>query len=250
MPTFPNHWAGISGSIEENDASPLDAALRELREETNVEDLFQEYCRRGKSHASMAVSGSGSGNGRCVGGDEVNENCVLGSHVTSGLYVDVMAKSSRDVFGGRTIRVYPFALTLPDAELKNHDGRNLWSEIAMKGTEHDEMKFLTLDGFFDLTPCVPDLKLAFHHATFGAYLDLPDEVRTWGTDRINGAASLARQAVSLAAAYSDETCSSGDETVASPDVLNQIKKNQPSMALSIAMLRPTMVPIVNVMKKI
>eukprot|EP00956_Cyclotella_meneghiniana_P008284 scaffold11039_cov21-Cyclotella_meneghiniana.AAC.2 len=38
MPTFPNHWAGISGSIEDTDDSPLEAAMRELEEETNLYD--------------------------------------------------------------------------------------------------------------------------------------------------------------------------------------------------------------------
>lgn len=169
MPTFPKHWAGISGSIEEEDASPLDAALRELREETNVWELFEEYFRCEKEHASGAVSCDG--NCRCVG-DNVNEKCMIQSHIKAGLHVDVISKGSRDAFGGRTIRVYPFALTLPDAEMRNHGSQNLWSEIAMRGTEHDEMKFLTLDEFFDLNPCVPDLKLALHHATSGAYLDV------------------------------------------------------------------------------
>eukprot|EP00569_Conticribra_weissflogii_P014378 CAMPEP_0171416862 /NCGR_PEP_ID=MMETSP0880-20121228/40312_1 /TAXON_ID=67004 /ORGANISM="Thalassiosira weissflogii, Strain CCMP1336" /LENGTH=474 /DNA_ID=CAMNT_0011935117 /DNA_START=160 /DNA_END=1584 /DNA_ORIENTATION=+ len=240
MPTFPNHWAGISGSIEEEDASPLDAALRELREETNVGELFEEYFLREKEHASGAVSGDG--NGRCVGD---NVNGMIRSHIKAGLHVDVISKGSRGAFGGRTIRVYPFALTLPDAEMRHHVSQNLWSEIVMRGTEHDEMKFLTLDEFFDLNPCVPDLKLAFHHATSGAYLDLPDEVRKWEKDRINGAASLARMAISLAAKYSDENCSLGGYIIAT----NDINHKKCSMALSIAMLRPSMVPIVNIMKE-
>lgn len=74
---------------------------------------------------------------------------------------------------------------------------------------------------------------------------LPDEVRKWEKDRINGAASLARMAVSLAAKYSDENCSLGSDITAS----NDINHKKSSMALSIAMLRPSMVPIVNVMKE-
>ncbi len=66
---------------------------------------------------------------------------------------------------------------------------------------------------------------------------LPGDVRIWERDRSNGAAFLARQAVTLAAAhstnaYSAESCD-----------------GQPSIARSIAMLRPSMVPIVNVMNE-
>jgi translation initiation factor 2B subunit (eIF-2B alpha/beta/delta family) len=66
---------------------------------------------------------------------------------------------------------------------------------------------------------------------------LPDDVRTWERDRANGAAFLARQAVALAAAHSGNAY--GAESC----------DGQPSIAHSIAMLRPSMVPIVNVMNE-
>lgn len=64
---------------------------------------------------------------------------------------------------------------------------------------------------------------------------LPKEIRTWEQDRVNGAAFLAREALILAA---DHTTHDTDDT-----------DSKPSMALSIAMLRPSMVPIVNVMNE-
>jgi translation initiation factor 2B subunit (eIF-2B alpha/beta/delta family) len=70
-----------------------------------------------------------------------------------------------------------------------------------------------------------------------SFYKLPDDVRIWEQDRANGAAFLARQAVTLAAAHSTNACSA------------KFFVGQPSMAHSIAMLRPSMVPIVNVMNE-
>jgi translation initiation factor 2B subunit (eIF-2B alpha/beta/delta family) len=56
------------------------------------------------------------------------------------------------------------------------------------------------------------------------HLQLPQDVRDWESDRINGSAFLARKAVLLANSW-------------------------PTLAQSIAMLRPSMVPIVNAMKE-
>lgn len=149
-PRCPNTRAGISGSIEEGDASPLDAAARELNEETNVCDLFRRHARD-----------SGGD------GDDAARR-YLRSLIKQGLHVDVPAKSSKGAFGGRVIRVYPFALPLPADE--NSD---LWSELEMRGTEHDEMRFVRVEDFLSAEdPCVPSLKEAFHHATSGAYLEV------------------------------------------------------------------------------
>lgn len=41
MPTFPGHWAAISGSLEINE-TPLEAAQRELDEETNLKDILSQ----------------------------------------------------------------------------------------------------------------------------------------------------------------------------------------------------------------
>ena len=137
MPTFANHWAGISGSIEESDASPLEAAMRELQEETNVCDILK---------------------------DQTDDTLQLQSCMKAGLHLDV-SKNTRGAFGGRIIRVYPFALTLP------HTMQSI-DKIEMRGTEHDAMKFVSLKEFMQLTPCVPGLQTAFHHATSGSFLEV------------------------------------------------------------------------------
>ncbi|KAL3782681.1 hypothetical protein ACHAW5_001362 [Stephanodiscus triporus] len=231
MPTFPGHWAGISGSIEDDDANPLEAALRELLEETNLAEIFG-------------------------GGDDRGVSC-LRNCIKQGLHVDISSDRSGGAFGGRIIRVYPFALTLPACRLsspagddgvadilKNTDARSssMWSNLEMKGTEHDEMKIMTIEDFLDMMePCVPALKLAFHHATLGSYLNLPEDIRTWERDRVNGAAFLARQALTLAAAHTN----AGRENTHNL----QSSFGQPSIPHSIAMLRPSMVPIVNLMNE-
>ena len=196
MPTFGGHWAAISGSIETHDVNPLAAACREVGEETNLGELLL--------------------------GDYENL-------LTSGLHVDVSRDKSKGTFGGRTIRVYPFALTLPSQDL------SLWSKIEMRGTEHDEMKFMTISDFLEMDlQCVPSLKRAFHHATTGKYLDLPQDIRDWERDRVNGAAYLARAAVDLAAAHTQN---------------RELLADELSTAQSIAILRPSMVPIVNAMNE-
>jgi len=195
MPTFAGHYAAISGSLDTQDVSPLAAAVRELGEETNLGELLGEY-----------------------------EHLVKG-----GLHVDIAREKSKGAFGGRMIRVYPFCLELPAGD------QSLLSSIEMRGTEHDEMKFLAISDFLEMTDkCVPSLKRAFHHATAGKYLDLPQEIRDWEEDRVNGAAFLARKAVNLAATHSRNEELLGDDL---------------SMAKSIAILRPSMVPIVNAMNE-
>lgn len=196
MPTFANHWAAISGSLETQDVSPLAAAVRELGEETNLGELLGEY-----EHL-----------------------------VKSGLYVDIARDKSKGTFGGRMIRVYPFRLELP------FEDQSLLSKIEMRGTEHDRMEFLTIHDFLEMNDqCVPSLKQAFHHATAGKYLDLPQEIREWEKDRVNGANYLARKAVDLAAAHSRNE--------------EELLGDKLSTAQSIAILRPSMVPIVNAMNE-
>lgn len=195
MPTFGGHWAAISGSIETHDASPLAAAVRELGEETNLRELLGDY----------------------------------GHLVKSGLHVDIARENSKGTFGGRMIRVYPFALTLPSED------SSLLSKIEMRGTEHDEMEFMTINDFLRMNlQCVPSLKRAFHHATSGSYLDLPQEIRDWEEDRVNGAAYLAQKAVDLAAAHTQN---------------EELLTDELSVSQSIAVLRPSMVPIVNAMNE-
>ncbi|KAL7544680.1 LOW QUALITY PROTEIN: hypothetical protein ACHAWF_008047 [Thalassiosira exigua] len=238
MPTFPGHWAGISGSIEDDDANPFEAAVRELQEEKNLIELFDECCDGDDGMTSMH---------RCI---------------KQGLHVDVSSGRSKGAFGGRIIRVYPLALTLPGDNLSAggavHKNKNQslspWSNLQMKGTEHDQIKFFDIKSeFLTMTePCVPLLKDAFHHATSGSYLELPNDVRSWEQDRVNGAAFLAWKAVTLAAAHTGVVGEHND---------SDGTERMPNMALSIAMLRPSlvhanslvagysMVPIVNVMNE-
>jgi len=151
MPTFPLHWAGISGSMEEDDGNPFEAAVRELQEKTNLGELFEKF-----QHDD-----DGSGDTRNIG---------LRSCIKEGLHVDVPTSRSKGAFGGGVIRVYPFALTLPTAN--SDSASSIWSNLQMKGTEHDQMQFIDINTqFLTMTePCVPSLKLAFHHATSGSYL--------------------------------------------------------------------------------
>jgi len=185
MPTFPGRWAGISGSIEDDDGNPLEAALRELREETNLSELLFSICNND--------SGGSGGGGTAVG----DASRLLRDCIQQGLHVDVVPSSDRSdgAFGGRIIRVYPFALTLPSSRClssvageddgpadtsERTDGggssvATLWSNLEMKGTEHDALKFFKIEEFLDMAePCVPALKLAFHHATHGSYLNVRD----------------------------------------------------------------------------
>ncbi|CAG8446853.1 5266_t:CDS:2 [Ambispora gerdemannii] len=46
--TYPHHWAGISGSIEAGDKSPLERALNEIKEETKFTSSDVKLIRTGK----------------------------------------------------------------------------------------------------------------------------------------------------------------------------------------------------------
>lgn len=230
MPICPGHWAGVSGSLECNDVNPLEAALREVRKKTNLGELFEEYF-----------------------GGENEDGFNLSSCMKQGLHLDMT--TTKCVFGGGIIQMYPFALTLPaqhgptlqELETQEPFGEGSqvkidpWSAaIEMRGTDHDQMHFFSVDEFLKTDElCVPGLKLAFHHATSGSYLELPGEIRTWEQDRVSGAGHLARQAVMLAYHHADAAVS--ESKVDAGDI--------PSIALSIAMLRPSMVPIVNLLNE-
>ena len=131
-----------------------------------------------------------------------------------GLHVDV------DLSEEKKIRVYPFTAHIPSD-----------TTLELRGTEHDAFKWIPISEIAKLDPAVPKLYEAFHHATHGQYLnihqqdnlELHPEIEEWATDRINGAAFLARQAVDLAQKY-------------------------PKSARWIGAMRPTMVPIVNAMQ--
>lgn len=177
MPTFPLHWAGISGSIEDYDEAPWHAACRELNEETNI-----------------------------------NEECIQQSVMQQqpiqpgGLYLDVpmISLSSKREF---TIRVYPFVVPLEE-ESRTKRNSNAF-ELELRGTEHDQYKFVTiqeLQTMEDNHQTVPGLSMAFHHATFGKYMSnqqLPTPMRQWSMDKSNGASVLTRNAIQLIIDYNN-----------------------------------------------
>lgn len=191
MPTFPSHWAGVSGSIEEGE-EPHQTAMRELQEETNI-DL------------STLVP--------------PNKNCCCSFDKAGGLYLDVPFQPNR------AIRVYPFVVHWHNQE--EDEDNNV--ALELRGTEHDTHQFISVAQLEALDPAVPGLATAFHHATYGKYLEpttLPSSVWKWSQDKVNGATTLARQAIQLA-------------------ISSQL---EPEQLATMATLRPTMVPIVNVLK--
>ena len=198
MPTFPSHWAGISGSIEQGE-TPWETARRELFEETNLGELLH-------APASSALP-----------------------EKQYGLYVDVPYVRKRKqwsdnpsedefMFNEETIviRVYPFVVHISSEQA---------TDLELRGTEHDTLKWLSLQEFEQLSPTVPALVTAFHHATFGRFLKvLSPQAREWESDRVSGAASMAQTAVA--------------DLIAKGHALpSQLK-----------MLRPSMVAITNLMK--
>ncbi len=212
MPTFPNHWAVISGSLEPNE-TPLETAHRELEEETNLFIILSDtnkqismlpfrqglyvdvpYTRRHKD--------SNTGSSRPIS--------------TEPLQSDDHSITSARIQSGDIIRVYPFVVEVP---------ASVYQSLELRGTEHDEMKWITLDELETLVPTVPALAIAFHHATNGKYVqNVPENVKVWANDRINGAATLAKRA------------------------LQAVKDGgSPSM---MKMMRPSMVPITNVLQRL
>lgn len=183
MPTFPSHWAGISGTIEDGE-TPYEAAQRELSEETNVTEIVQEQ---------------------------------------GGLYVDVLYESPRSQ-KERIIRVYPFIVNVPP---------EVSSNLELRGTEHDRFQLVTVEQLEEMqSECVPGLVQAFHHATYGVYdTTISPVVRAWASDVENGASVMTANALKLL-------------------LNNQSKDDWRAAASQIAMLRPSMVPICNVMRMV
>ncbi len=176
MPTFPSHWAGISGTIEEGE-DPYQAAQRELSEETNLSE-------------------------------KVNTE--------GGLYLDVPFISPH-AKKQRTIRVYPFVVHV-STEIS----------IELRGTEHDNYQMVSIHQLEEMkSVCVPGLLQAFHHATFGVYDNsVSPVIREWASDVKNGASVMTVNALQLLHATGDDW---------------------KTTARQFAMLRPSMVPICNVM---
>ena len=130
-----------------------------------------------------------------------------------GLYVDVPFRKTEE--RETIIRVYPFTVQLPTD----------W-KLELRGTEHDYYKFISVAELEALEPAVPSLARAFHHATYGRYLEgVSNNVQEWANDHNNGAATMARNALEL--------------------VVNQ--NADPNL---IRMFRPSMVAITNAMNRV
>eukprot|EP00977_Amphora_coffeiformis_P011066 scaffold2651_cov171-Amphora_coffeaeformis.AAC.6 len=149
------------------------------------------------------------------------ETNVPDSPTQAGLYVDVPLPSRGDD-RRRIIRVYPFLVQL--------SSRNF--SLELKGTEHDTFKFVTVSELETLEPAVPGFAMAFYHATRGRYLrNLPDSIETWRQDRVNGAATLARQALTI---------------LQSADNAEELEQ----WAVYMRMMRPSMVAITNALNRV
>lgn len=130
-----------------------------------------------------------------------------------GLYLDVLMKSHET-----TIRVYPFAVHLPPH----------W-KLELRGREHDSFEFITISELEILQPTVPDLSKAFHHATRGQYLPsakLTPAIRDWSSDKVSGAAIMARNAIQL------------------------VVENSDTLPATLRMMRPSMVAITNALDRL
>lgn len=207
MPTFPAHWATISGSLEPNE-TPLEASRRELEEETNLvevlsktnESIFTLSFRQGL-YVDVPYNGR-----RRVDHASNNRPRDSGEH----------SPGSARFQSGDIIRVYPFVLDVPV---------QVYRSLELRGNEHDEMKWITLDELESLSPTVPALATAFHHATNGKYIKgTPMNVREWANDQINGAATLAKRALQIV------------QEGGSPTIMK--------------MMRPSMVPITSVLQRL
>lgn len=213
MPTFPGHWAAISGSLE-NSETPLEAAQRELEEETNLKEVLSTI----NQSISMLPFGRGlyvdvPYTGRQKQDDAKHSQQPLFDTSDSGN----QPIAQRDLFQpGNIIRVYPFVFEVP---------LQVYKSLELRDNEHDEMKWITLDGLETLSPTVPALTTAFHHATCGKYVkEMPVNVKEWANDRVNGAATLAKQVLRIVRDGGSPT--------------------------NMKMLRPSMVAITNVLQKL
>lgn len=136
-----------------------------------------------------------------------------------GLYLDVLYKDPKRQ-QQRTIRVYPFVVNIA-AE----------TSIELRGTEHDSYQLVTVDQLEAMeSSCVAGLVQAFHHATYGSYdRSMAPEVREWARDKENGASVMTTEAL---------------------QILQSDDNGWKTRAGHIAMLRPSMVPIANVMQHV
>ncbi|KAG7370114.1 NUDIX domain containing protein [Nitzschia inconspicua] len=138
--------------------------------------------------------------------------------IEGGLFVDVdfVSPRSGEV---NVIRVYPFVIHVVND-----------FELALKGTEHDGFRWMSLDELEELdhqSRTVPSLALAFHHATAGRFdKRVCKEERQWASDKQNGASIMSKNALKL------------------------IMKSNTTDPARLSMLRPSMVTIVNCMQAV
>jgi 8-oxo-dGTP pyrophosphatase MutT (NUDIX family)/translation initiation factor 2B subunit (eIF-2B alpha/beta/delta family) len=238
MPTFPCHWAAVSGSIEAGE-TPWQTACREVMEETNL---------------------------TC--GITTTATASLLMEPQYGLYVDERYMSKSRNNSTSTIRVYPFTARLRnDTDAIAIDNASSPS-LELRGTEHDRYQWVSVNELEALEPSsVPSLARAFHHATFGRYLNLQQQqqqlpgkaidnndetsgadkglvlspaMRTWASDQVNGASTMVANAVSLLLQIRDENSSSCSCSCTTDSVTA-------NAARLLKMLRPSMVPITNIL---
>jgi len=239
MPTFPSHWAGISGSIE-NGETPQETAQRELQEETNLVPVLSETAATTTANTTTTTT--------------TNNNVYGEFYPMGGLYLDVPFQVDKK------IRVYPFVVHLlgsrnttnkdnKDNNSNNDDDNNNTIEnlLQLKGTEHDRFQFISIPELEALQPTVPGLADAFHRATHGQYMAqsvLPESIWEWSCDRVNGAAALTKQIMTqiimISIVQEDELLLCQQQ--------QQQQQQSSTIFETIAALRPTMVPIVNVMR--
>ena len=123
-------------------------------------------------------------------------------------------------------QIHPFAVRVSDEDMDC---------LALKQErKYDAMQLVAVQDFVQSSSSdiVPGLIQAFHHATYGKFdATISKEVRNWAADKENGASIMARNAIQLV-----NQCRTIEKRVAT--------------AQQIAMLRPSMVPIVNLMNQI
>ena len=244
MPTFPSHWAGISGSMEDGE-EPYQTALRELQEETNLIPRSTTATTTATAKATTTIQKQIESwedvvtSTTQMDNDESCDNTLVVCDFVKegGLYLDVPFQKDR------VIRVYPFVVHLGDAT-KQH-------LLELRGTEHDDFQFISVPELEQqLEPTVPGLVTAFHRATYGKYLArnvLPETIWKWSEDHVNGAATLAKQVMELLVQHQEQQQQQQQQQQIPGATTNDSNTHPPLDLDTIAMLRPTMVPIINVL---
>jgi hypothetical protein len=152
------------------------------------------------------------------------ENVVVEEQ--GGMYLDVpyvsLSRRGMQQKQKRIIRVYPFTVHIPDDD----------TFVIFEDLSKMESK------------CVPGLIQAFHHATYGKFnREISDNIRRWSNDKENGASIVTQNAIQLVTNDNNTNNNNDDDD-------EYRATTRTTIARHIAMLRPSMVPIVNVMNRI